>query len=121
MLIDMYSNEEITKIPYRPMFDLLVERLAQEQFKDVVAEIEQRIKDAGNEIVTSSWLPGKNWEGTPFQPIYEIAALRNKEVAAKMFGLMVWYTIQQHPDRWMSGRFQMDGHDLPGRTYFRPK
>ena len=103
------------------MFNLLKKRLSPEQFEAVVAEIEQRIKDAGEKIVTSSWLPGKDWSGTPFQPIYEIAAKRSREAAAKMFGLMVWYTIMQHPDCWMSGRFQMDGRDLPGRTYWRPE
>lgn len=121
MLLDMYSRKEITHIPFRETFDTLKARLSQDQFEAVVAEINQRIKDAGDEIVTSSWLPGKNWEGTPFQPIYEIAAQGHKEVAAKMFGLMVWYTIMKRPDCWMSDRFQMDGRDLPGRTYFRPK
>ena len=121
MLLDMYSGREITHIPFPEIFDPLKKRLSQKQFEDVVAEIKQRIEDAGNEIFTSSWLPGRDWSGTPFQPIYEIAAQGHKEVAAKMFGLMVWYTVMQHPDRWMSGRFQMDGSDLPGRTYFRPK
>ena len=118
MLIDI-SGKEIGHIPFRETFDPLKARLSQGQFKAVVAEIEQRIKDAGDEIVTSSWLPGKNWEGTPFQPIYEIAAKKNEKVAGKMFGLMVWYTIMKHPDRWGSGRFEKDGRELSGRTYFR--
>ncbi len=119
MLIDIKSDEEITNIPYPQMFDRLEKRLSPKQFEDVVAEIKQRIKNAGDEIVTAGWLPGTDWSGTPFQPIYEIAARKNKEVAAKMFGLMVWYTIMKHPDRWGSGRFEKDGRPLSSRTYFR--
>ena len=121
MLIDIESGAEIKKIPYRTTFNLLEKRLSQKQFADVVAEIKQRIEDAGDEIVTAGWLPGADWSGTPFQPIYETAALQNKEVAAKMFGLMVWYTIMHHPDRWGSGRFEKDGRPLSSRTYFRLK
>ena len=25
----------------------------------------------GNEVNVTSWLPGKDWEGTPYYPIYE--------------------------------------------------
>lgn len=28
----------------------------------------------GTEIQTAGWIPGKDWSGTPFQPIYEKAA-----------------------------------------------
>ena len=86
-----------------------------------MAEIKQRIKDAGDEIVTAGWLPGADWAGTPFQPICETVARKNKEVAAKMFGLMVRSTIMQHPDRWESGRFEKDGRPLSSRTSFRLK
>ena len=119
MLIDIASGEEIRHIPHRQTFNLLKKRLSQKQFDGVVAEIEQRIKDAGDEIVTAGWLPGADWSGTPFQPIYETAARKNKEVAAKMFGLMVWYTIMQRHDCWGSGRFEKDGLPLSSRTYFR--
>ena len=36
----------------------------------MVARIDELIDDAGAEIATAGWLPGSDWTGTPFQPIY---------------------------------------------------
>ena len=74
---------------------------------------------AGDEIHTSSWMPGSDWTSTPLQVLYTKAARLNEELAAKYFGLMTFYAFMHHPDDWITGRFEMDGEPLRGRTYFR--
>jgi hypothetical protein len=64
-------------------------------------------------------MPGSDWTGTPFQRLYEKGAQRNYDVAAKMFGLLVWYVFMEHPERWGSRRYQKDGRDIGSRTYFK--
>ena len=59
--------------------------------------------------------------GTPFEPIYTKAAREDFGRSAKFFGQLVWYTVMKRPERWGSGRYQVDGRDIGSRTYFRLK
>ena len=119
MLIDIDSRKTITGMPHRDMFDRIRERLSPSEFECVVDEINERIDNAGGEIVTAGWLPGSDWSNTPFQCIYDTAAGRNQEVAGKMFGLMVWHTVMERPERWSFGRYEIDGREIGSLTYFR--
>jgi hypothetical protein len=84
-----------------------------------MAEIDARIDAAGGEIATAGWLPGADWRGTPFWPIFTKAARRNEELAGKMFGLLVWCTVRARPEAWGSKRCEIDGEDIGSRTYFQ--
>jgi hypothetical protein len=119
MLIDIFTNKEIRRIPYREQFELARKRLTAAEFDAIIARINELIDKAGGEIATAGWLPGHDWTGTPFEPIYTKAAQRNYELSARLFGQIVWYTIMKRPERWASGRFEKDGVDIGSRTYFR--
>lgn len=119
MLIDIDSGKEITKILHPDTFKLIRKRLSPDDCSGVMDEINKRIDEAGGEIVTAGWLPGPDWSDTPFQCIYDTAALKSKGEAAKMFGLMVRYTIMQRPERWGSGKYKIDGREIGSQTYFR--
>jgi hypothetical protein len=86
----------------------------------------QRIKDAlnhhintvgGSEIITSSWIPGANWDGTPYEPIWE--AVMGWNLARFFFGLIVWNVVMNRPERWSFGRYPKKIGDIIGLTYFR--
>ena len=119
MLIKIDSGKTITRMPYRNVFDLIRERLSLSEFEGVVGEINERIDNAGGEIATAGWLPGSDWSHTPFQCIYDTAARRNQEVAGRMFGLMVWHTIMERPERWSFGRYKIGDLEIGSITYFR--
>jgi hypothetical protein len=89
------------------------------EFDAMVARIDQLIDEAGAEIATAGWLPGSDWRGTPFQPIYEKAAREDFGRSAMFFGQLVWYTVMRRLERWGSGRYQVDGRDIGSRMYFR--
>jgi len=119
MLIDISTGKEITDVPYRSEFDTLCQRLSQEEFEKIVARINELIDDSGGEIVTAGWLPGNDWTHRPFEPIYLKAARMNHDLAARFFGLLVWYTVMHRPERWASGRYELDGEEIRSRTYFQ--
>ena len=75
----------------------------------------------GDEIHTSSWMPGSDWSDTPFHPIWEKAAKKNEDLAAKIFGVLVWDVFRERPERWITGRFEKDGEPISGRTYFKDR
>lgn len=121
MLIDIETGRTIERVPYRAQFETLRGRLSAVEFDDMVTRINELIDEAGAEIATAGWLPGSDWTGTVFEPIYTKAAPGNFERSALFFGQLVWYTVMKRPERWGSGRYQLDGKDIGSRTYFRLK
>ena len=118
-LIDIDSDQEITRIPYREQFDILRARLTDTEFDAMVDRINQLIDESGGEVATAGWLPGSDWTGTPFESIYTKAARQDFTRSALFFGQLVWFTIMHRPERWASGRYEKDGVDIGSRTYFR--
>ena len=118
MLIDIESGKPIERIPYERDFDVLRQRLATEQFDRIVERINELIDEAGAEIATAGWLPGSDWTGTVFEPIYTRAAREDFNRAAMFFGQLVWYAVMHRDERWASGRYEVDGRDIGSRTYF---
>ena len=118
-LIDVMTDRPIERIPYREQFDRLRARLSAEEFDAMVDRINELINEAGGEIATAGWLPGSDWMGTVFEPIYTKATRGDFDRSAMFFGQLVWYTVMQRPERWGSGRYQVDGRDIGSRTYFR--
>jgi hypothetical protein len=70
MLIDIDSGKVIDTVPFARDFETLRSRLSESEFDGMVARINEQIDEAGAEIATAGWLPGSDWTGTPFQPIY---------------------------------------------------
>lgn len=98
---------------------LALRRLSPDDVREIRAALDVRI--AGSRIETSSWIPGSDWGSTPYQPIYEVAAQRNWDLAARMFGLFVWEAFERHPLDWYTDRFSMGGEEDRFRVYFRPE
>ncbi|MBF6571660.1 MAG: hypothetical protein IVW54_22675 [Candidatus Binataceae bacterium] len=117
MLWDIDRNQEIGTIPHPDGWKALSERLDPAEFQAIIDELNSKID--GSKIQTSSWMPGADWTGTAYQAIYEKAARFDTQLAAKLFGLMVWYTFMQRDEYWAFGRFEKDGVPIEGLTYFR--
>ena len=119
MLIDIDTGKTRDRVPYEPHFEALRRRLSVSEFDAMVARINDLIDESGAEIATAGWLPGSDWTGTPFEPIYTKVARGDFDRSAMFFGQLVWYTIMNRPEPWGSGRYQVDGRDIGSRTYFR--
>ena len=117
MLISVDTGKEVTRIPHRRDFDEWKSRLTVEEYEAIVDELDSRIE--GGEVHTSSWIPGADWGGTVFQPIYEKACNKNPNAAALFYGLILWDAMMRREDRWGYGRFDLNGRDLRGLTYFK--
>jgi hypothetical protein len=117
MLVDLMTDAPIKRVPYDQEYRRLMARMTAPE----IARIKQRLNGMieGTEIQTAGWMPGKDWTDTPFEPIYEKAARRNQDVAARCFGLIVWEVFMERPEKWTSGRFEKDGEPIGSRTYFR--
>jgi hypothetical protein len=84
-----------------------------------VERINELIDAAGAEIATAGWLPGNDWRGTAFEPIWSKGTNRHPDKAAQLFGLLVWHVVMERPEKWGSGRYEKNGKEIGSRTYFR--
>ena len=119
MLIDLNSGTEkiITKIPHRASFDAWKKQISKEEYQAIIDELNRRI-DENPEVHTAGWIPGHNWDGTVFYPIY-LACKKDKIAAAKFFGIVVFAVFMDRPERWSLGRYTVNGRDIESMTYFR--
>lgn len=118
MLWNPDGTEQIDAIPHQDTWQPLFARLSQAEFDAIVDELNRKIDadmSMSKEIQTSSWMPGDDWTGGPFEPIWSQAARRNESVAGMMFGLMVWYTFMHRDEDWMFHRYEQLADGL---TYF---
>lgn len=99
-LIDIDRNREVTSVPFQRDFETLRGRLDLGEFEAMVDRINELIDEAGAEIATAGWLPGSDWNGTVFQPIYDKAARGDFDRSAMFFGQLVWFTVMNRPERW---------------------
>lgn len=117
MLISIDSGKRYTTVPHAKEYQDWMRKLSDAERQSIFAELETKI--SGDEVHTSSWMPGSDWRGTVFQPIYEKACNRNPDAAALCFGLVVWETFMNHSDTWSFGRYEKNGIPIKGLTYFR--
>jgi hypothetical protein len=83
-----------------------------------VIHINGLIDGAGGEIATAGWLPGREWGGSPLQPIHDKAAAGNHSLSGKFFGLLVWHTFMERTETWATGKYEINGREIGSRTYF---
>ena len=117
MLYSIEADEEIKDIPHRKDYDQWRQRLTDSDYQDIINELSQKIQ--GSEIQTSSWIPGEDWTGTVYEPIYTDACNQDPVASAKCFGLLLWEAILKDDSYWAFGRYEKDGVPIEGLTYFR--
>lgn len=64
-------------------------------------------------------MPGSDWTGTVWQPIYTDACTYNKDAARLCFGIFVWEAFMNHPKDWSFVPHATDDIPIQGKTYFR--
>lgn len=119
MLFEMMSGKRISHVPYGGEYRRYLAAMEPEEIAAIKTRLNEMID--GTEIQTAGWMPGSNWSGTVFEPIYFKAANQSYSASAKCFGLMVWEVFMERPEHWFSGRFEKDGEPIGSRTYFQTR
>lgn len=117
MLYSIESSQYIEHLPHEDDFNRWRSRLSDAEFEAILNELNERI--SGDEIHTSSWIPGNDWSGTVYDPIYQRACLQDPNTSGLCFGLFLWHVVQNHHEVWSFGRYEKDGVPINGITYFR--
>ena len=122
MVLRTIDGKEIRNMPHRETYDRWRSNMSDVDYQQVIESIHNIMNGTpdGAHIITSSYIPGRDWSETPFDPIYQ-ACGRNWETARLFFGQLVWEAVQRHGDAWYFIRQVHDDEQPIGLTYFRPR
>jgi hypothetical protein len=115
--IDGGRLKQIEDIPHQDNYSRLLSSLSKKEYEDIYETLNNKIET--NEVHTSSWMPGHNWNGTVYEPIYTKAANNNRELSGLLFGIIVWVIMMERDDYWSFGRYKKGDVDIKGMTYFK--
>jgi hypothetical protein len=117
MLYSVDTCDYVRTIPHKKEYQVWKKQLPKSDFEAIETELTNRLNTS--RIETSSWIPGADWTGTVFQPIFEKACKYDEEAAAQCFGLILWEILINHPAIWSFGRYKKGQTPIKGMTYFR--
>ena len=110
------SGKYVTSVPHKKEFEKWMKNLSIADYSKIEDAFNAKIDQ--NDINTAGWLPGHDWTGTVFEPIYN-ACGKNVTQAGMFFGLIVFELLMNRQDRvWGFGRFEKDGKQITRMTYF---
>lgn len=116
MLYSIERGAYVKELPHKGEFKVWRSRLSDADYGRVVEAINGAIGD--DEVSTAGWIPGHDWTGTPYEPLY-YACGRSQEQAGQFFGLIVFKLLMEREDRaWGFGRYEKDGVPISSMTYF---
>jgi hypothetical protein len=115
MLFDL-SGKQITHVPHKHDYDTWRSRISDADYDGAVAAIREYM--AEKEVFNSGFIPGNDWTGTPYQPLY-LACGQSFQQSGFFFGLIVWITVMDDPDEWLFKPSDKDGQDPLGMSYWR--
>ena len=93
-----------------------MKKLSADDYRKIREALNDKIDE--NDINTAGWLPGHDWTGTVYEPIYH-ACGQNVTQSGMFFGLIVFELLMERKDNvWGFGRFEKDGRQIASMTYF---
>jgi hypothetical protein len=111
------DKDEQTQVPHRREYDVWINRLDPQDLQAIRDELNRIIDNSlapGNvEVLTSSWIPGSDWTGTPYAPIWD-ACSQNFTHSAMCFGLILWEVMMGRDQAWVF----IKQEDIAGTRYF---
>lgn len=119
------DGKKIERVYHKTDFDIMKGNIPTNDMIKIKEELNILIKkayddvDEDNNILTSSWVPGKDWTGTVYDSIYKNGAKSNFSSAAKLFGLILMETFIEQKEEWVF--MKADNDQISGSYYFKKK
>lgn len=119
MLYSIDSQKYVTRLPHQADFDKWMKNLSVADYRKIEDALNEKIDQ--KEINTAGWLPGHDWTGTVYEPIYD-ACGKNVTLSGMFFGLIVFDLLMNRQDKvWGFGRYEKNGKQIASMTYFELK
>lgn len=116
MLFSVDKGDFVTRLPHQKDYDKWIKNLSSKDYNSIVDELNNKIDNG--EIHTAGWMPGNDWTGTAFKPIYDVCNKKTND-AAKFFGIITFKVFMEREDVWGFGRYEKNGVEIRSMTYFK--
>jgi len=119
-MLNGIEGNKITAVWHKKFFDASKNWLSDDEYQTIVDELNRIVQksiDDGEDIVVSSFIPGSDWSGTVWEPIYTKACGFDFDHSAQFFGLLVYQVLIDRPEAW----YFIKQDVAKGMIYFRPK
>ncbi len=120
MLSSIDSNI-VNMVWHKRFFDASKSWLSDDEYQAMIDELNRIVQnsiDDDSDIVVSSFIPGSDWSGTVWEPIYTKACGFEFDHAAQFFGLLVCQVLIDREEEWY---FIKQETAARGMIYFRPQ
>ena len=110
----------VNTVWYKKFFDASKSYLSDDEYQAMIDELNRIVQksiDDNSDIVVSSFIPGSDWCGTVWDPIYTKACGFDFDYSAQFFGLLVCQVLMDRVETW----FFIKQDVARGMIYFREK
>lgn len=117
-MLSSIESKKVKTVWHKKFFDACKSRLLDEEYQAMIDELHRIIQksvDKQENVVVSSFIPGSNWSGTVWDPIYNKACTYDEGYSAQFFGLLVCQALIERPETWY---FIKQETAAKGMTYF---
>ncbi|MEE9615332.1 MAG: hypothetical protein V3W31_10360 [Thermodesulfobacteriota bacterium] len=113
------KGEALTNMPHKEQYDNWMQNLGRDDYRGVLDAIHDVLDDARDksEPVYSARIPGREWEGTPYKPIY-IACNKDWNASRLFYGQLCWEAVQSHEADWTVIAEERGDDQQGGKIYF---
>ncbi len=116
MLFSIDTGKYVNNLPHKKDFDIWRKNLSDDDYMKVIDTLNAIFDE--NEINTAGWIPGSNWDGTVYEPLY-VACNSNPTQAGMFLGLIIFDLLMQRQDKvWGFGKYEKNGVPIRSITYF---
>ena len=119
----MLSNIDdalVSEVWHKDFFNARKAELKDANYKEMIGKLDELVQecmDRGDNVVVSSFIPGSDWRGSVWQPIYDDACGQDFEHSAMFFGLLVQKVLIDREEKW----YFLKQDNVKGMIYFQGK
>lgn len=119
----MLSNLDgniVKTVWHKDFFNVCKNRLSEDEYQTMINELNKIIEksvETKSDVIVSSFIPGKDWSNTIWDPIYSKACIFHEEHSAQFFGLLVCNVLIDRKEKW----YFLKQDIARGMIYFKEK
>ncbi len=119
-MLSNINGNIVKNVWHKKFFNVSKGWLSGDEYQKMIDELNNVVQkniDDGTDIVVSSFIPGSDWRGTVWDPIYTKACGFDFDHSAQFFGLLVCKVLIDRDETW----YYIKQDVAKGMIYFRPK
>ena len=102
-MLSSIEDNIVNTVWHKKFFDASKNWLSDDEYQAMIDELNRIVQnsiDDNSDIIVSSFIPGSDWSGTVWDPIYTKACGFDFDHSAQFFGLLVCQVLIDRKETW---------------------